>query len=225
MKPWLRKMWCIQKITPEFRERMYDILDLYAEPYDPERPVIGIDEKPKQLIDEKRKPIPLRPGSPERYDYEYVRRGTANIFVGVEPKGGKRYAKVTARRTKKDFAFYLQMLVKKYPGAKRIRVVLDNLNTHNESSFYETFNRHNAKRILRRVEFHYTPAHASWLNVAEIEIGVMDAECTGRRIKDKETLEREVAAWATRRNRQKKQIHWSFTRRKADKKLSKHYVS
>lgn len=218
-------MWCIQKITPEYRKRMYDILDLYADPYNPKKPVLGVDEKPKQLIEEKRKPIPMRPGSPEKYDYEYTRRGTANIFMAVEPKGGKRYTKVTDQRTKQDFAIYLRGLVDKYPEAEHIRLVLDNLNTHNESSLYETFDEQEAQRILQKVEFHYTPIHASWLNVAEIEIGVMDTECTERRIKDKEMLTKEVAAWTARRNRQRKKINWCFTRRKADKKLSKHYVS
>lgn len=204
---------------------MYDILDLYAEPYNPKMPVIGIDEKPKQLIEEKRKPIPLRPGSPEKYDYEYTRRGTANIFMAVEPKGGKRYTKVTAQRTKKDFALYVRWLAAKYPEAECIRCVLDNLNTHKKSSLYELFGKREAQRILQRVELHYTPTHASWLNIAEIEIGVMDAECTKRRIKDRKTLIREVAAWTARRNRQRKKINWCFTRIKADKKLRKYYVS
>lgn len=218
-------MWCIQKITSEYRKRMYDILDLYAEPYDAKKPVVGMDEKPKQFIGEKRQPLPMRPGSPEKYDYEYVRQGTANIFMAVEPKGGKRYTKVTARRTKKDFAFYLRELVAKYPQAKRIRIVLDNLNTHKEKSLREVFDKLEVQNILQRIEFHYTPKHASWLNVAEIEIGVMDTECTERRIKDRTTLTKEVAAWTARRNKQRKKINWSFTRQKAYKKLHKHYVS
>lgn len=204
---------------------MYDILDLYAEPYDEKKPVVGMDEKPKQLIGEKRQPLPMRPGSPEKYDYEYVRQGTANIFMAVEPKGGKRYTKVTARRTKKDFAFYLRELVAKYPQAKCIRIVLDNLNTHKEKSMREVFDAQEVQNILRRIEFHYTPKHASWLNVAEIEIGVMDTECTERRIKDKATLTKAVVAWTTRRNKQRKKINWSFTKQKAYKKLHKHYVS
>lgn len=204
---------------------MYDILDLYAEPYNPKMPVLDLDEKPKQLIAEKRKPIPMRPGSAEKYDYEYIRQGTANIFMAIEPKAGKRYTKVTNQRTKKDFASYLRGVVDNYPEAKRIRLVLDNLNTHNKSSLDERFGKQESQRIFRRLEFHYTPTHASWLNVAEIEIGIMDAECTRRRIKDKVTLIREVAAWTARRNRQRKKINWSFTRRKADKKLSKYYVS
>lgn len=219
-------MWCIPEITPDFRERMYDILDLYAEPYDPQRPVIGIDEKPKQLIEDARKPIPMRPGRPERYDYEYVRKGSANIFMAAEFKAGRRTTRVTSRRTKKDFAKFIKHLVERaYPDAEMLRVVVDNLNTHNETALYETYDAEEAERILKKVEFHYTPKHASWLNVAEIEIGVMDAECTGRRIGDKEILSRDVRAWMTRRNKQEKKINWRFTRQRADEKLSKYYVT
>jgi len=219
-------MWCIQEITPEYRERMYDILDLYQEEYNHKRPVIGLDEKPKQLIEDKRNPIPMKKGISLKQDYEYIRRGTANIFMAIEPKGGKRITQVTARRTKKDFAIFVRdLLDEKYQNVEILRLVLDNLNTHNESSFYETFNEDEAKRILQKIEFHYTPKHASWLNVAEIEIGVMDTECTERRIKDKEMLITEVNAWTKRRNEQKKKIYWTFTKQKADKKLAKHYVS
>lgn len=219
-------MWCIQEITPEYHQRMYDILNLYEEPYDRLRPVLGIDEKPKQLIEDSRTSIPLKQGKTEKQDYEYIRRGKVNIFMGVEPKGGKRVAQVTDQRTKKDFALYMQQIVDiKYPHAKLIRVVLDNLNTHNKSSFYENLDKKEAKRILKKIEFHYTPTHASWLNVAEIEIGIMDRECTSRRIKNKEMLAREVNAWEKRRNRQRKKIDWTFTKKKADKKLRKYYVS
>ena len=196
-------MWCIQQITPKYRQRMYDILDLYEEPYDSLRPVLGIDEKPKQLIEDSRTPIPLTMGKIEKQDYEYIRRGKVNIFMSVEPKGGKRYTEVTDQRTKKDFALYMKYLLEvKYPSVKVLRIVVDNLNTHNESSFYENFEKKEAKRILKKIEFHYTPTHASWLNVAEIEIGIMDRECTNRRIKNKEMLTREVKAWEKRRNRQ-----------------------
>lgn len=217
-------MWCIQKITPEYRKRMYDILDLYEEPYNPLKPVIGVDEKPKQLIEDSRKPIPISKGKPLKQDYEYIRRGKANIFMAVEPKGGKRVAKVTQTRKKKDFALFVKELVEKYKNATTLRLVVDNLNTHNENSFYETFNKEEAEKILERIEFHYTPTHASWLNVAEIEIGVMDTQCTERRIKDEELLVREVKAWAVRRNRQRKKIIWAFTKQKADKKLGKYYT-
>lgn len=209
----------------EYRERMYDLLDLYQEPHDPKKPVIGLDEKPKQLIGEKRKPIPVRPGGFERHDYEYVRNGKANIFVAVDHKAGRRDVEVTDRRTKQDFAVFVKKLVDKhYRDAEILRLVVDNLNTHNEGSFHETFDKDEAEGILSRIEFHYSPKHASWLNVAEVEISVMDAECTGRRIGDKETLTREVRAWAKRRNKGKKKIDWRFTKDKADKKLSKYYV-
>jgi len=206
---------------------MYDVLDLYAEPYDPKRPVVCVDEKPKQLIEDSRKSIPMKLGKPEKYDYEYIRHGKVNIFVAVEPKAGKRMAKVTARRTKQDFAHFIKLVVDEMytDDVEKIRVVCDNLNTHFENAFYETFDQKEVERLFNKLEFHYTPKHASWLNAAEIEINVMDGECTGRRIKDEEMLIREVEAWENRRNKQKKKIDWRFTRRNADKKLSRHYVS
>ena len=204
---------------------MYDILDLYEEPYNPKRPIINFDEKPKQLLGEKRRPIPMKPGRPEKYDYEYVRNGTSNIFVAVEIKAGRRVTQVTKRRTRKDFALFVKMLVDEdYPDVELIRLIADNLNTHNEKSFYEAFSKDEAQRILSKIEFHYTPKHASWLNAAEIEINVMDIECTGRRIGDLGKLVREVAAWTKRRNDGKKKINWKFTSEKADKKLYKYYV-
>lgn len=218
-------MWCIGKINAEYQNRMYDILDLYNEPYDAKKPVIGVDEKPKQLLGEKRKPIFMKPGRSERYDYEYVRNGSANIFVAADFKAGKRFAEVTDHRCKPDFARFMKRLAARYPHATRLRVVLDNLNTHFMKSFYEAFGEKEAKKLLKRFEFHYTPKHASWLNVAEIEIGVMDTECTRRRISDRKTLAREVHAWRIRRNRQGKKIDWRFTRKEADLKLGKHYVT
>jgi len=204
---------------------MYDVLDLYEEEYDPENPLVCFDEKPKQLLGSKRMSIPLKPGSPEKYDYEYVRNGTANIFMAVEFKAGKRATQVTKRRTMVDFALFVKMLVdEEYPDAEVVRLVMDNLNTHKEKSFYEAFSEEEAERILSRIEFHYTPKHASWLNAAEVEINVMDIECTGKRIGEMETLAREVAAWNERKNDQEKKIDWKFTREEADKKLSKHYV-
>ncbi len=218
-------MWCISEINREFRERMYDVLDLYEKPYDPRNPVIGLDEKPKQLLEDKRKTIPMKPGNIEKYDSEYIRRGKANIFMAAEFKAGKRTARVTSQRTKKDFAKFVKHLVDKvYPDAEQLHLVLDNLNTHNESSFYEMYDKEEAERILAKIKFHYTPKHASWLNVAEVEIGVMDAECTRRRIPDKNLLRQEVMAWERKRNKQKKKINWKFTTRKADEKLSKYYV-
>ena len=218
-------MWCISEINLEYRERMYDILNLYDEPHNPQRPVIGLDEKPKQLLEDSRKSIPMKPGYPKKYDYEYVRRGNANIFMAVEFKAGKRTTRITTRRTKRDFAKFVKHLVDRvYPDVDCIQLVLDNLNTHKESAFYEMYGSEEAERILSKIEFHYTPKHASWLNVAEIEIGVMDTECTRRRIRDKGILRQEVMAWERKRNKQKKKIEWRFTRQKADEKLSTYYV-
>ena len=219
-------MWCIQRIDPEYRKRMYDVLDLYEEKYDPKRPVICLDEKTKQIIADKIMPIPMKPGCSEMYDYEYIRNGTANIFVAVDFKAGKRVTKVTKNRTMLDFAHFMKLLViEGFSGAEVLQVVTDNLNIHKEKSFYEAFSEDEAKQILEKIEFHYTPKHASWLNAAEIEINVMDSECTGRRIGDIGTLTKEVAAWTKKRNDDKKKINWKFTKEKADKKLSKHYVS
>jgi len=204
---------------------MYDVLNLYEEDYDPKKPLICLDEKPKQLLKDKRMSIPMKPGNSERYDYEYIRNGTANIFIAVEFKAGKRVAQVTESRTMKDFAQFVKILVtEKYPKAEVIQLVTDNLNIHKEKSFYETFSEEEAKTILDKIEFHYTPKHASWLNAAEIEINVMDIECTGRRIGDMETLTHEVDAWTKRRNEHKKKIEWKFTRKNADEKMSKYYV-
>jgi len=204
---------------------MYDILDLYEEPYNPKKPVVGLDEKPKQLLEDSRNPILIKPGKNAKEDYQYIRNGNANIFMAVEPKGGKRITQVTDQRTRKDFALFLKKVVKSYINAKCIRIVLDNLNTHTEKSLFENLRQEEAKEIINKVEFHYTPKHASWLNVAEIEIGVMDTECTERRIKDKDMLEQEVRAWTTTRNKKRKKINWSFTKENADEKLGKHYVS
>ena len=218
-------MWCIQTLDAIFRGCMYDVIDLYEEPYDPKRPIVCLDEKPKQLLGDEREPIPMKPGRSEKYDYEYVRNGTANIFVAVEFKAGKRVTQVTKRRTMKDFALFVKMLVDgEYSDVEVTRLVVDNLNTHNEKAFYKTFSKEEAERILDRIEFHYTPKHASWLNAAEIEIHVMDIECTGRRISDMKILTHEVAAWTKRRNDHEDKINWTFTSERADEKLSKYYV-
>jgi len=219
-------MWCIQRIDPEYRKRMYDVLDLYEEDYDPKRPIVCLDEKTKQLLIDKIMPIPMKPGCPEKYDYEYIRNGTVNIFVAVEFKAGKRLTQVTENRTMIDFAHFMKFLViEEYSEVEVLRVVSDNLNIHKEKSFYEAFSEDEAKQILDKIEFHYTPKHASWLNAAEIEINVMDLECTGRRIGDIGTLTKEVDAWTKRRNKNKKKINWKFTKKNADEKLSKHYES
>ena len=168
----------------------------------------------------------MKPGSPAKYDYEYIRKGKANIFLAVESKAGKRVTKVTKRRTKTDFAAFIKELVDcEYPTADVLRMVLDNLNTHSERAFYETFEKEEAQRILNKMEFHYTPTHASWLNVAEIEFNVMDTECTGRRMKDQAFLAKEVQVWTEKRNQLQRKIEWNFTKQEADQKLSKHYVT
>lgn len=219
-------MWCIVAITPEYRERMYRILDLYEEEYDKNCPVVCVDEKSKQLIEEIRDPMPLRPGRAARHDYEYKRNGTRNIFVAVEPKAGRRTVAVTGTRTKKDFAVFVRGLMKnKYRTATKIRIVLDNLNTHFEKSFYETFPPAEAKMMMDKIDFYYTPKHASWLNMAEIEINIMQRECLDRKIGQDDMLKTEIRLWSKQRNKQKKKIFWSFTKKDADKKLSKYYVA
>ena len=212
MKPWQREEWCIPSVSAEFVAAMEDVLDLYAEPYDPQRPTICFDETSTQLIGESRIPLPARPGFPERFDYEYRRNGTRNIFMLCEPLGGWRHVAVTDQRTMQDFAHQMRWLADQaYPDAQRIRVVLDNLNTHRPASLYETFAPGEARRILKRLEFHYTPKHGSWLNMAEIELSVLSRQCLGRRISDEATLQREVAALEQQRNDARATIQWRFT--------------
>lgn len=219
-------MWCIQKIDEEYRSRMYRLLDLYKAPYDPFIPMICMDEKSKQLLKDTRIPIPAKPGSVEKYDYEYKRKGTCNIFVAVEPKSGIRYCEVTDTRTKADFAYFIWELVEiQFSDAKCVQIVLDNLNTHFEGSLVETFGAQQAAKLMKRIKFIYTPKHASWLNMAEIEINIMDRQCTGGRIADKNKLAKDVKKWSENRNKKKCTIEWKFTKQDADKKLSKHYVS
>ena len=219
-------MWCIGKLTSEFRQRMYDVLELYQRPYEVAEPVVCLDEKSKQLLEQTRRPMEARPGAPAKEDYEYKRAGTRNIFVAVEPKGGQRHVTVTARRTKVDFVNFVGHLVEcVYVKASKIHLVLDNLNTHFQNSFVEVLGDLRAMAVLARVEFHHTPKHASWLNMAEIEIGIMERQCTGRRIGTEVALRSEIAAWQQRRNDAGQTIQWSFTRQDADAKLSRHYVS
>ena len=205
---------------------MYALLNLYKREYNKLEPVICVDEKSKQFLEESRRPIAIKPGSPAKYDYEYKRKGTCNLFVAVEPKGGKRVIKITETRTKPDYAHFIKELLEKhYPEAISVKLVTDNLNTHFATSFYETFSKEQAGKLLERIDFYYTPKHASWLNMAEIEINVMDRQCTGGRIANQKEIKTEVAAWVRKRNAEKKTIEWSFTRQDADKKLSRHYVT
>jgi hypothetical protein len=219
-------MWCIQEITEEYRTRMYRLLDLYKQEYDPIQPMVCMDEKSKQLLEDSRQPIKAKPGKPEKFDYEYKRKGTCNIFVAVVPKAGIRIVKVTDTRTKADFACFIKELIEQhFSKAEYIQLVLDNLNTHFAGSLIETFGKRTANRLLKKIRFIYTPKHGSWLNMAEIEINVMDRQCTGGRIKSKEELESNVIIWSKQRNKNKCRIEWKFTRQEADEKLSKHYVS
>ena len=224
LKPWRRKMWCVPEVNGEYVARMEDVLDLYAEPPDPAHPVVCLDESPVQLIGEGRIPIPAAPGQVERYDYEYRRNGTVNLFVVIDAHQPWRSVTVTRRRTAQDYAARLQELVDHdYPHAERIRVVQDNLSTHTPGSLYETFPAAEAHRILRRLEFHFTPKHASWLNMAEIEIGVLKGQCLDRRIDTREWLEREIAAWERQRNEAGARLNWMFTTEKARAKMGRAY--
>ena len=205
---------------------MEDVLDLYAEPYDPKRPTVTFDETSKQLIGETRPPLPAQPGHPARYDYEYKRNGTRNLFLFCEPQAGWRHVAVTAQRTMEDFAHQMKWLVdERYPHAEVIRVVLDNLNTHKPGSLYETFSAAEAHRLRQKLEFHYTPKHGSWLNMAEIELSVFARQCLQRRIATETTLTQELAAVETARNTARATIHWQFTTTEARVKLVHLYPS
>lgn len=205
---------------------MEEVLDLYATAYDPLRPKVNFDESSKQLIKETRTPLPAQPGQFERYDYEYERNGVRNLFMLVEPQAGWRHVAVTERHTKLDFAQQMKWLVdERYPEAQVIELTLDNLNTHKPASLYEAFEPAEARRILRKINFHYTPKHGSWLNMAEIELSVLQRQCIDRRIPDEETLKREIAAWEQRRNDQKATIDWRFSLDDARTTLKRLYPS
>ena len=203
---------------------MEDVLDLYAEPYDPDRPVVCFDETSTQLLADTRPPIPVRPGQPRRQDYEYRRAGTRNIFLTCEPLAGWRHLAITERRTMEDFAHQMQWLVDEaYPDAPVVRVVLDNLNTHRMASLYETFPAAEARRIVKRLEFHHTPKHASWLNMAEIEFSVLTRACLQGRNPDETALQRAINAYEVQRNASKASINWRFTTQDARSKLHRLY--
>lgn len=224
LKPWRKDMWCIAKVDGAYVARMEDVLDLYAETPDPRRPVVCFDESPTQLIGEVRQPIAARPGQLERYDCEYCRNGTVNLFVFLDAHRPWRRVKVTDRRTNQDFAVCMRELVDvHYPEAALIRVVLDNLSTHSPGALYDAFPAPEARRVLKRLEFHHTPKHASWLNMVEIEIGVLRSQCLDRRIDDKDKLISEVAAWERQRNDAQARINWMFTTEKARQKLARAY--
>jgi transposase len=226
VKPWQKKMWCIRKLDAEFVAGMEDVIDLYSEAADSKHPVVCFDEKMVQQVAETREPLPAEPGKPRRHDYEYKRNGTSNIFLFFDPHRRWRHPKVTAQRTAADFSACMKDLVDQhYPDAETIRVVMDNLNTHRAASLYESMPAEEARRIMRRLEFHYTPKHASWLNMVEIEIGVMQQQCLDRRIADRYTLMRETAEWSRKRNDEGASVKWLFSLAKAREKLAKAYPS
>ena len=205
---------------------MEDVLDLYAQPYDARFPVVCFDESPYQLVGEVRAPLASQAGKPQRYDYQYQRNGTCNLFMFFEPRHGWRHVEVTDRRTKQDFAYCMQQLVDGYyPEAEVIRVVVDNLNTHTPAALYETFPPTEAHRLLQRLEFHYTPKHGSWLNMVEIELSVLVGQCLQRRLADKDTVQQEIASWERQRNEAQATVQWRFTTDKARTKLQRLYPS
>ena len=211
-------------MSPDFVAHMEDVLDLYAEPYDPQRPVVCFDETSTQLLADVRPPLPARPGTPQRQDYEYRREGTRNLFLTCEPLAGWRHVEATERRTKQDFAHQMRWLVDEaYPEAGVVRVVLDNLNTHRKASLYEAFPAAEARRMARKLEFHHTPKHGSWLNMAEIEFSIVSRSCLGQRLPDEDTLCREVKALEQERNEARAVINWRFTTEDARRKLHRLY--
>ncbi len=207
----------------EFVAQMEKVLEVYKRPYDRSFPVVCMDESPRQLIDEVKMPIPGAPGRPARYDYEYKRHGVCNVFMANEPLAGKRMVKVTARRTKQDWALFIMEIEQSYPDAEKITLVMDNLNTHKPGSLYETFSPVQAKKLWDRFEFVHTPKHGSWLNMAEIELNVLIRQCLNRRIVDQATVTAEVEAWQDHRNTQNATINWQFTTKDARIKLRRLY--
>ena len=202
---------------------MEKVLDIYKQPYDPQNPVVCMDESPKQLIAETRIPIPASPGQLEKHDYEYERRGMCNVFLAFEPLAGKRMVEVTERKTKKEWAHFMEAISDQYETAKKIKIVMDNLNTHEPGSFYEAFPPDKAKALWKRFEFVYTPKHGSWLNMAEIELNVLTGQCLDRRMDDIEFVRKEVLAWEKSRNNKNAKVKWQFTTEDARIKLTRLY--
>jgi hypothetical protein len=227
LKPWLTERWCIPpRASGEFVWRMEDVLDVYTRSYDPRCPQVCMDEVSKQLLVDARPPTGPTPGRPRRTDYEYERRGTANLFLWCEPLSGWRSVRVTERRTRLDWAHCIKdLLDSRYRDAEKVILVMDNLNTHTPGSLYEAFEPVEAKRLAEKLEIHYTPTHGSWLNMAELELSVLARQCLDRRIPDRETLEREVAAWEVERNALGGKVDWRFTTEDARIKLKRLYPS
>lgn len=218
-------MWCIPpKANAAFVCAMEDILEVYKRPYNPEEPLVCMDETTKQLTKQLHQIIPVEPGKPARYDYEYERNGVCNLFMFYEPFGGKRYVVVTDHRTKIDWAYQIKELLDvHYPDANKVVLVMDNLNIHSGSSLYETFQPAEARRLIDRLEMHFTPKHGSWLNIAEIELRILINQCLNRRIPDKQTLEYEVNQWQKQRNFLKAKVDWRFATDDARIKLKRLY--
>ena len=209
----------------DFVANMENVLEVYKRPYDENHPVVCMDESPKQLIGETKTPIEAKPGSEEKYDYEYVRNGVCNVFMSNEPLAGKRYVKVTKQKTKQDWALFLEEIANEYPDAKKITLVMDNLETHKPGSLYDTFPAKKAKSLWDRFEFIYTPKHGSWLNMAEIELNVLMGQCLKGRIPDFDKVKSQVKAWESERNNKNAKINWQFTTEDARIKLKKLYPS
>jgi transposase len=226
LKPWRREEWCIPAANSEFVYHMEDVLDVYKRPVDPKRPLVCFDESPEQLVSETRQALPMAPGQPEKFDYEYRREGVANLFMFFAPLQNWRNIKVTDQRTKSDWAYCMRDLVDiHFPQAEKIVIVEDQLNTHSPACLYEVFVPAEAKRILDKLEFHYTPKHGSWLNMAEIELSVLNRQCLNRYIPSQSVLIRETAAWSLQRNNKQATVDWQFTTDDARIKLKRLYPS
>jgi DDE superfamily endonuclease/homeodomain-containing protein len=227
LKPWIKKQWCIPTApNAEFVYHMEDVLEVYMRPYDSARPLVCMDEINTQLLADTREPLPMKPGSPKREDYEYERQGVCNVFLACEPLIGQRLTMVAAQRTKQQWAEFVRRLAdEQYPLADKIVLVMDNLNTHTLAALYEVFPRSEARRLCQRFEVHYTPKHGSWLNMAEIELSVLDRQCLSQRLASYAQAEQHVAAWTTRRNLQQTPINWRFTAEDASIKLKHLYPS
>lgn len=227
LKPWIKKQWCIPtQADAEMVYHMEDVLEVYTRPYDPRRPQVCMDEVNTQLLSDTREPLPMEPGKPKREDYEYVREGVCNVFLACEPLAGKRYTMVAAQRTKQEWAAFIRRLSDEYyPDAHKIVLVMDNLNTHTLASLYEVFPVKEARRLAQRFEVHYTPKHASWLNMAEIELSALDRQCLSQRLASLEIAAQQVAAWTTRRNQQRVTITWRFPAEDASIQLKHLYPS
>ena len=220
-------MWCIpEKPSAEFVYHMEDVLEVYHRPHDPKRPVVCVDETFKQLIGETREPLPMRPGTVERYDYVYTRNGVASLFLACEPLAGWRHLAVMDHRCRRDWALFVRSLLEgRYRAAEKLVLVMDQLNTHSPASLYEAFPPEEAKRLADRLEIHHTPKHGSWLNMAEIELSVLARQCLSRRIAHQDTLKRQIEGWEESRNAARPQITWQFTTQNARVKLKSLYPS